>query len=189
VNLLIQYGWGKTNVVRWGNGIINVYDETNAGIDVGSLLATWSDLTGGVTTFRLSSNPQSPIRIFYDVAKVTSAGYGTWGVTTVWWRNYELIKAEIAVLPCGTYYGGMYLCPQPVLYLHELGHAVGFGGHTNDGGVMDPAPRNMTITSTVRDMVSTLYSLPIGYALTRFPQIPKDGSATIPLQCEECFLK
>jgi len=186
VDLLTRYGWGKNNVVRWKNGTVYVYDATggNGMVDVANLLNTWNDIIGGVTTFRLSSNSQSPVKIYYDAQKVTAYGSGTWGVTTVWWSNYETIKAEVAILPCGTYYGGMNLCPKPELYLHELGHVVGFGGHTNDGGVMDPVPRSTTITATVREMLSALYSLPVGYTLTKAPGVPKDGMAVIPMRWE-----
>ena len=187
VNLLVTYGWGKNSVVRWKNGTVYVYDATggNGTVDVASLLNAWNDITGGVTTFRLSSNPQSPVKIYYDAQKVTAFGPGTWGVTFVWWSNYEIVKAEVAILPCGTYYGGMNLCPKLELYLHELGHVVGFGGHTNDGGVMDPVPRSTTITETVREMLSALYSLPVGYALTKAPGVPKDGMAVIPMRYRE----
>ena len=186
VDLLVTYGWGKNNVVRWKNGTVYVYDATggNGTVDVVSLLNVWNNVIGGATTFRLSSNPQSPVKIYYDVQKVTAFGPGTWGVTFVWWSNYEIVKAEVAILPCGTYYGGMNLCPKPELYLHELGHVVGFGGHTNDGGVMDPVPRSTTITATVREMLSALYSLPVGYALTKAPGVPKDGMAVIPMRWE-----
>lgn len=180
VDLLAHYGWGKSTVVRWKNGTVDVYDATNCpGVNVSEILNTWNSLTRGVTTFRLSSNAISPVKIYYDAAKVTAAGTGTWGVTTVWWKNYEIVKAEIAILPCGTYYNGWNLCPKTELYLHEVGHVVGFGGHTQDGGVMDPVPRATTVTETVRAVISGLYSFPPGYTLVKGVPVPPEGMAVI----------
>ncbi len=188
IDLLTRYGWGHNNVIRWKDGVVDVYDTTNdPSINVGAILTTWNGTINGSTTFRLSRNTQSPITIYYDAAKVTSYGSGTWGVTTVWWRNYELVKAEVAILPCGTWYGNRRLCPAYELYKHELGHVVGFGGHTNDGGVMDAvANGSRTVTPTVRNMLQALYRLPIGYAYvpTRAPTVPPDGMAVIPLRIE-----
>lgn len=45
---------------------------------------------------------------------------------------------------------------------HEVGHAIGFFGHTSDGGLMDPAGGNGGITSPVMNMINLLYSLPVG---------------------------
>jgi len=37
----------------------------------------------------------------------------------------------------------------------------------------------------VREMLSALYSLPVGYALTKAPGVPKDGMAVIPMRYRE----
>lgn len=41
---------------------------------------------------------------------------------------------------------------------HELGHAVGVIGHTNDGGLMDSTGGNKTVTVSVRNAVYSLYN-------------------------------
>jgi hypothetical protein len=46
---------------------------------------------------------------------------------------------------------------------HEIGHCLGFFGHTADGGLMDKtAAGSSKITSPVRNMISLLYSLSPG---------------------------
>lgn len=182
--LISQYSYGKNNVVRWKDGVIKVKDSTNyPGINVQDVLNEWNAIIGGKTTFQLSSDSSSPITIFYDAASITAQGNGVWGYATVWWSNYQLIKAEVRILPEGTWYG-YPIKPKYELYLHELGHVVGFAGHTNDGSVMDAvANGSRTISETTRSVISGLYSLPIGYALTKSPyQGPADGMMVIPLR-------
>ncbi|WP_367354945.1 hypothetical protein [Atribacter sp.] len=182
--LISQYSYGKNNVVRWKDGVIKVKDSTNyPGINVQDVLNQWNSIIGGTTTFQLSTDSTSPITIFYDAASITSQGNGVWGYATVWWSNYQLIKAEIRVLPEGNWYG-YPIKPKYELYLHEFGHVAGFAGHTNDGSVMDAiANGSSTISSTTRTVINGLYSLPIGYALTKSPYniVPKDGMMVIPL--------
>jgi hypothetical protein len=182
--LISQYSYGKNNVVRWKDGVIKVKDSTNyPGINVQDVLNQWNSIIGGTTTFQLSTDSTSPITIFYDAASITSQGNGVWGYATVWWSNYQLIKAEIRVLPEGNWYG-YPIKPKYELYLHEFGHVAGFAGHTNDGSVMDAiANGSSTISSTTRTVINGLYSLPIGYALTKSPYniVPKNGMMVIPL--------
>ena len=183
--LISQYGYGKNNVVRWKDGIIKVKDSTNyPGINVQDVLNQWNSVIGGTTTFQLSTDSTSPITIFYDAASITSQGNGVWGYTTVWWSNYQLTKAEVRILPEGTWYG-YPIKPKYELYLHELGHVVGFAGHTNDGSVMNAtANGSTTISETTRAVINGLYSLPIGYALAKSPynNVPKDGMMIIPIK-------
>jgi len=47
--------------------------------------------------------------------------------------------------------------------IHEVGHCIGFFGHTADGGLMDAKANNATgANATTRNMISLLYSLPPG---------------------------
>ncbi|MGC8778661.1 MAG: carboxypeptidase regulatory-like domain-containing protein [Candidatus Caldatribacteriaceae bacterium] len=179
IDLLITYGYGQNNVIRWPDGVVEVYDSTNyPGIDVNQVLSQWNMVIEGKTTFVFSSNTGSPVKIFYDAASVTAKGTGVWGYATVYWSNYTIVRAEVRILPEGYWYG-YYIKPEYCLYLHELGHVVGFSSHTSDGGVMDPTPRNTIITDTVRTVVSSLYSFSPGYALTKGTPVPKDGMAEV----------
>lgn len=47
--------------------------------------------------------------------------------------------------------------------IHEVGHCLGFLGHTTDGGLMDATANQATgANSNTRNMISLLYSLPPG---------------------------
>jgi hypothetical protein len=47
--------------------------------------------------------------------------------------------------------------------IHEIGHCIGFLGHTADGGLMDKAATGSTWpNATTQNMISLLYSLPPG---------------------------
>jgi hypothetical protein len=45
---------------------------------------------------------------------------------------------------------------------HELGHCLGIQKHTSDGGLMDSFTGSTTITTPVKNMLSLLYSIPVG---------------------------
>ena len=52
--------------------------------------------------------------------------------------------------------------------IHEVGHCLGFLGHTTDGGLMDATANQATgANSNTRNMISLLYSLPPGTDISR----------------------
>lgn len=163
-------------MVRWADGIVEVYNTTtDSGIDLAQVLNDWNGIIGGKTVFRASDNPQSPVQIVYDTS---IANFGAWGYAVVYWSNYTIYKAKVGILPAGYWYG-YYLKPEYRLYLHEMGHVVGFSGHTSEGGVMDSIPKNSTITETPRAVVSGLYSFPPGYTLVKGVPVPPEGMAVV----------
>ncbi|HSV32164.1 MAG TPA: carboxypeptidase-like regulatory domain-containing protein [Atribacteraceae bacterium] len=180
LDLVRRFGWGGNNVARWPNGTVGVHDSTNASW-MPNILNRWNEVIAGPTTFIISNDATSPVTIIYDEG-VRNFGHGVWGVCTVWVRNWAIYRARVSILPPGNWYG-WHMTPTESLYMHELGHVVGFGGHTSDGGVMDAiANGSTTITSTVHRMLNTLYQLPIGHPLARHSNVPRDGVFTIPLK-------
>ena len=56
---------------------------------------------------------------------------------------------------------------------HETAHAIGFLGHTSDGGLMDPDGGNGQITPLVSGVLTDLYSLAPGTSVNA--QVPRFG--------------
>jgi len=79
--------------------------------------------------------------------------------------NYNIFGTLYPWFPC---YDTLY-----EIFSHELGHGLGFWGHTEDGGLMDSHLNDSTeITDTVRTMLATLYSLAPGQPLVPMPVVP-----------------
>jgi hypothetical protein len=51
---------------------------------------------------------------------------------------------------------------------HETAHALGFFGHTADGGLMDPDGGNGNISTAVRNFFNSLYSHSYGWNISSF---------------------
>lgn len=78
LDLVATYRWSSSNAIRWGDGVVQVYDATSyEGTGFVDLLNRWNAVTGGTTVFILPQGPTSPIRISYSVERVTAFGPGT----------------------------------------------------------------------------------------------------------------
>ncbi len=122
-SLIREYGRGGDYVVRWPDGDIGVYDATgNATIraTIQRALNEWNAVIksgGGKTRFRLSNDPNSPVKIFYDSSL---EGCDHFELTI---DNYEITSFELRVstndASCGfpdTYYA---------LFLQDFGYMIG----------------------------------------------------------------
>ena len=65
--------------------------------------------------------------------------------------------------------------------IHEVGHCLGFLGHTTDGGLMDATANQATgANSNTRNMISLLYSLPPGTDISsRLSTLNRSGTEQI----------
>jgi hypothetical protein len=61
--LLRRYGRSEERVVRWPDGNIDVYDTTGQRELVQAALDHWNAVIGGPVMFRLSDNPEAPVKI------------------------------------------------------------------------------------------------------------------------------
>lgn len=157
---------GKT--MRWENGFVDVHDSTGYA-RLQESLDEWNRAIAGPVTFRKSSNPNSPIKVFYDAARIDSLypGRGICGVASHWIANastgdFRIDRGEVVLHP-NNCLDNVY-----VTLTHEIGHAIGFNKHTNLGGasIMDaPAGYHAKMVPLVRIMINRLYELPVGTAL------------------------
>lgn len=144
---------------RFNNGIIIRWQTP--------ILVNTNGIPGAEDSFRqwglpfsfVNFNPSEGI-----VVTIGDPGPGTCGVTSSQWvrSNGRLISANITINQ------DLRGCVQTIT--HEAGHAIGFEDHTSDGGLMDPDGGNGQITAPVRNMITLLYSLPIGTAVNQLLQ-------------------
>jgi hypothetical protein len=143
---------GRT--IRWETPI-RVY--TNLAIDAQRLVSRWG-LSFVFDNSPITTPPANAISMFPSNTLSTNT------VALTRTSYYTSGKIYMAVIYLNTYY--LPLPPLAEYYdtvTHEAGHAIGFFGHTSDGGLMDATTAGSSeITSTVRNVISLLYSLPIG---------------------------
>jgi predicted Zn-dependent protease len=132
---------GRTG--RWDKNPITVYDGIGLP-EIQSFLSEWSQYLNG-RRLELTTNSSADITINYgERAETSVAGepvfYKAW-ITMQNVPHYDGFKMTVK---------------------HEIGHAIGFSGHTSDGGLMDAYVASGNITSTVSAVVIKLYQLPPG---------------------------
>ncbi len=151
---------GKT--MRWENGFVDVHDSTGftrlqEGLD------KWNRAIGGPVTFRKSTNPNSFIKVYYNAARIEEMGASVCGAASVWIVNasaddFRIAGGEVLLHPnrCAGSLG---------VFIHEVGHVIGFNKHTKNGGIMDASITTEEIDLLARIMIRRLYELPVGTAL------------------------
>ena len=144
-----QENGGRT--VRWPNLPIRVF--LGNGVARADEVNVWTRATGGAVTFTFvgsgaGTNITFRFRSGTDICGVSTLEFTDGG---------ELAFADVQVSQ------SIYRGPQCVRTVtHETAHAIGFLGHTSDGGLMDPDGGNGAITPLVGGVLRDLYSLPPG---------------------------
>lgn len=169
-----QYSSGYT--VRWP-GTIPVWAPYTS---IQACYSRWTNTTGGRIRFSFySSEPSNGIQVYLssDPSLVDANA-----VATTYWSYYtstgHIIRATIYIKP--EYWSAS---TWEHTLTHEIGHAIGFFDHTNDGGLMDSTIASEdVITRTVSRVMALLYAYsPHTYTLWYFQQKPtrlplmKDG--------------
>jgi hypothetical protein len=144
-----QFNGGRT--VRWPSLPIRVF--LGNGVATPGEVVVWTAETGGLVTFTfVGSPPGNGITFGFrggdDICGTTNVEYTDDG---------QITAADIRVSQ------SIYRGPQCVRTVtHETAHAIGFLGHTSDGGLMDDDGGNGEITPAVSQMFRDLYSLAPG---------------------------
>lgn len=161
IDLIRKWGYGGDYVIRWPDGYVDVYDETNYS-QMQEVLNQWNEAIGGPVILRLSSNPNSPVKVIFDSSLDEENLCGS--ANEIWGDDYAFSEITIKVNPsescCGSY--NIKYC----LYLVEFNAVAGF----NYAAEVSPVPFEdwsnfSTIPDTINTMVHALYKVPPGYYL------------------------
>jgi hypothetical protein len=184
IALIRKWGYGGDYVVRWPNGYVDVYDATGYS-QMQEVLNQWNIVIGGPVVFRLSSNPNSPVRIIFN------PDMSYCGLEDVQWGDdYVFSEVIIEVNPdeytCETYNPNTKYCS----YLVMFNAVVGFNYWTE----IDPSPFEdwsnfNTIPDTIKTMVHALYKVPPGYSLIDEQEIEFEpfNCEPYPFNCYGCW--
>jgi hypothetical protein len=141
-------------IVRWETPILV---NTNGVSGAENAFRQW-----GVPITFVNYNPSEGITV-----TIGNPGSGNCGITySRWYRsNGRMISGEIVIN------SDLTRCVNTIT--HEACHAIGYRGHSTDGGLMDSAGGNGQITAAVRNMTTLLYSLPVGTAINQYLSMKK----------------
>jgi hypothetical protein len=141
--------------IRWSNGTIEVYDQTDY-LEMDKVLQYWNNILNS-TQFKLSSDPNSPIKITFNETLNNECN-----AITVWWENYTIYKGLVEINPAKD-------CNNFLNYLHAFGHVIGFAKDTKPKitgeNIMNAIPTTDKVEGVVKDMLQGLYELEPGYYL------------------------
>jgi hypothetical protein len=160
IELIRKWGFGGDYVVRWPNGYVDVYDETNYS-RMQEIINEWNSVIGGPVVFRLSNNPNSQVRIYYKSIPNNYCG----NRIVNWDEHYTFSSVDLQIegdsSDCG------YPSTKYSLYLFMFKNAVGFKGWTTKGEDVpyDEWTNFTEINNTMEKMVYALYKVSPGYYL------------------------
>ena len=150
--LISIWGYDSEYTVRWPDGYVDVYDATGYS-QMQKVLNQWNEVIGGVVTFRLSNNLNSPVRIYSRPS--TDEFEHVWDEDAIWDNsNYTLSKVDLKI---DTDSSNDYS-----VHLHSFRAVVGFNRRIGESEVCSGEDN---ISNTMKKMVKALYKVPPGYSL------------------------
>ena len=164
IELIREYGYDNEYSVRWPDGYVDVYDATNYS-QMQKVLNEWNPAIGGPVVFRLSNNPNSPVKVYFKSMSEYCGG------RVVNWdeEDYTLSTIDVQISNNASSCG--YPDSTYSLYLFEFKNVAGFAGWTTkdvNPTIITPYEEwtNFTeINDTMKKMVKALYKVPPGYYL------------------------
>lgn len=136
------------STVRWEQTTVFVYDPVGIP-NLQGILNDWNNSLAGKLSL-VKGEKGSLIEFSQDNTLPEC------GVAELVFRG-QLIRSVRIVMRC---------ISSSIVAKQELGHAIGFFGHTADGGVMDTGARSERISSDVNLMLRKLYDLSAGTAIS-----------------------
>jgi hypothetical protein len=155
IELIREWGYGGDYVIRWPDGYVDVYDETNYS-RMQEVINEWNAAISGPVILRLSGNSNSPVKVIFDWSLEEESFCGRYYNR---WENYTFSEAVIKINP----YCESYNYP---LYLSMFNAVAGF----NFWAEVSPCPFETwsnfnIIPDMIRKMVHALHKVYPGYYL------------------------
>ena len=152
--LISIWGYDSEYTVRWPDGYVDVYDATGYS-QMQKVLNQWNEVIGGVVTFRLSNNLNSPVRIYSQSTTGCYEEQCVWDVDAIWGNsNYTLSNIVLKI--------GINVTNDYSVRLHSFRAVVGFNRRIGESEVCSSEDN---ISNTMKKMVKALYKVPPGYSL------------------------
>ena len=138
------------HTIRWASETIPVYGATGA---------DWQEAINRWPTVRfqfVSSKPSAGIEILGYDDLGSACGFSSFAYDSAG-------RMESCTITISNKHESLGCGRESNTVAHEVGHCIGIFKHTSDGGLMDEkAEDSHEITSTVKDLISLLYSLSPG---------------------------
>ena len=147
------------HTIRWDSNTIKVHTDGIPGAE--SAINRWA---GPVNFNFVNAPPSDGVSISY-----TSSGSYCGATTYYYYNSGRLYRAVIRIAT------DQAMCRGGLdnTLTHEMGHALGFFGHTTDGTLMDPDGGNGEITRQVRNFMTLLYASPYGTDINPYLSLKK----------------
>jgi len=159
--LIKKYGWSNNRVIRWPDGYVEVYDDTNFS-RMQEVLDQWNEAMGGKVIFYLSNNPQSQVKVTYnpELSRENLCFH-----LDTHWRDYQLYAAEVKINPDASFCG--YPKNSYALYLHSFSGVTGFDAWKGETVDQKDWQNFNLISEIMQMMIKALYKVSPSYDLNK----------------------